>query len=362
MLPKEFPPAPFSSPAPPFITAESLPALVEQCREAGRESAVSFGAREIGMSREGRPLTGLRVGHGPASVSLVAGAHADEPVGPMTIMALALWLCEGSEEACRLAEQFTFFMVPHVNPDGAAANAPWCFYPLDPVEYAKHVVREAPGDDVEFGYPAGDVPALRPENAAVAAFLQSEGPFVYHASLHGMAFAEGAWFLIGKERAPETRELQQHLAYAAAEEGFPLRDVDRQGEKGFYRIATGFATTPTSTAMKQHFRDQKDAETAERFHPSSMEMVESFGGKPLVMVSELPLFSFTPQALHSNPNAYEELRAALPKARGKAAAGDDTELRELVRRFGLYATPFTVQIRLQAKMVLLGAQWAAQHR
>ena len=41
---------------------------------------------EIGRSRDCRPIGAWRGGQGPLSVSLVAGCHADEPVGPATAL------------------------------------------------------------------------------------------------------------------------------------------------------------------------------------------------------------------------------------------------------------------------------------
>ena len=42
----------------------------------------------ICASREGRDIYGLRLGAGERHVSIIAGCHADEPVGPMTAQAL----------------------------------------------------------------------------------------------------------------------------------------------------------------------------------------------------------------------------------------------------------------------------------
>ena len=40
---------------------------------------------ELGHSEEGRLVYGVTLGNGPRLVTLVAGAHADEPVGPETL-------------------------------------------------------------------------------------------------------------------------------------------------------------------------------------------------------------------------------------------------------------------------------------
>jgi hypothetical protein len=66
--------------------------------------------------------------------------------------------------------------------------------------------------------------------------------------------------------------------------------VDRGGEKGFVKLADGFATRPDSRAMQAHFRGLGEDATAALFRPSSMETVRALGGDPLTIVSEMPLF------------------------------------------------------------------------
>ena len=72
--------------------------------------------------------------------------------------------------------------------------------------------------------------------------------------------------------------------------GYALHDVERHGEKGFHRLARGFCSRPDSRAMRRHFLDLGDSETAARFRPSSMEAIRALGGDPLTLVTEMPLF------------------------------------------------------------------------
>lgn len=278
--------------------------LAGDAHEAPTEAAI-----EIGSSRQGRPLLGYRFGSGPLAVSLLAGSHADEPVGPALLRRLAGWLHRRPAAAPELAG-VSWTLIPHVNPDGEAANAGWTGQRVamvdhggDPDEgyelaaYLRHVVREAPGDDIEWGYPevsdletAEALEGLRPENAAVARFLAGHGPYALHASLHGMAFAEGPWFLLEPEWIERTEDLRLTLARLVEAMGYALHDVDRRGEKGFRRIAPGFSTRPDSRAMAAFFIERGEAETAALFNPSSMELVREIGGDPLTLVSEMPLF------------------------------------------------------------------------
>lgn len=268
------------------------------------------GCQRLGASRGGRPLWGYRFGTGPIHLSLIAGCHADEPVGPAMLDHLTGWLATQADDA-PVKVRASWFLVPHSNPDGEAANAEWTRATVPATDhrgepdrgydleaYRAGVVRELPGDDMEFGFPrlkpglplATSDPEARPENQAIAAFLKQGAPFSLHGSFHGMAFANGPWFLLDAAWVERTKALRDRLRARVAAMGLRVHDIDRQGEKGFHRIDLGFTTRPDSRAMAQHFRRLGDPATAALFRPSSMETVRSFGGDPLTLVSEMPLF------------------------------------------------------------------------
>ena len=343
---------------PRFFCDRNEAALLGGLDALGADCPHRYSRERIGSSREGRAIWALTLGEGERRLSITAGAHADEPLGPMTAMLFAEWLVS-SDEGRALLSRHTFHICPQVNPDGAQANSVWFADPLDPLAYLRGVVRELPGDDVEFGYPRdtapGDGDDARPENIAVATFLARGGPYAFHASLHTMAYAEGAWFLIGRDWVERTRPLRQRLAAAATELGFGLHDIERHGEKGFHRIANGFCTTPTSTAMRDHFLAQGDPATAARFRPSSMEFVQSLGGDPLVMVSELPMFTIRGDEPRPDPpgpeTAYTRIRPRLPEVRAALLRGDEAPARALIAEFHLEGAPLRRQVELQGRMI-----------
>ncbi|MBX3728567.1 MAG: peptidase M14 [Candidatus Sumerlaeia bacterium] len=312
--------------------------------------------RAIGTSRQGRTLYGLRVGNGPMRVSIVAGAHADEPVGPRTALHLAAAMARGDAPwAVELAQRATFWIVPHVHPDGEAANAEWIGALDDFTAWLRHATRDTPADDVEFHYPRSiDDRDTRPENLAVADFLRSAGaPFDVHASLHSMAFAEGAWFLICRAWADRARQagLFDRLARAANETGLGLHDIDRGGEKGFHRLAPGVSTTPHSQAMRDFFLAKGDAVTAAHFRPSSMEFVAALGGDPLCLVSEIPHFVLRARTQPDPGGTYAKLRDLLPTLRMAALKGDDAPITKAVARFGIEPVPWTLHRDLQVSFL-----------
>ena len=313
----------------------------------------------IGQSEEGRPIAGVTLGYGPRRVTLVAGAHADEPVGPETLRTIVLeglaargWGAEGGGLEA-LWERFTLSVVPHVNPDAEARNQAW-FEAWGPSDldatlraYLRHRQREPPGRDVEFGYPD-----LRPENEAASRFLFDGSPIALHASLHGMGYSEGALLLLGKQWAGRAaaQPLRAGFEAAAAAVGLRLHDHDRDAEKGFRYLGPGLWTTPEGRAMRDHFLALGDEATAAQFRLSSMEQaVETGGGPsgpPLCVVTEVPLFQLAAE-YDQEPGVpdlllrFRDLQPALAEA---AASG--TSVAEIVAPLGMRAVPVRDAVRL----------------
>lgn len=305
---------------------------------------------ELGASEEECPLLGVVLGRGPQTVSLIAGNHADEPVGPETLRTLILEGLVHANELSDWFERFTFVVVPHTNPDGEARNRRWIEQWPDLEAYLRHVVREAPGRDLEFGFPA-----MRPENEHVSAFLRAHAPFDLHVSLHGMAISEGAMLLINRPWTFRTQALRDGFREAAAEDGLRMHDYNRKGEKGFFYIEPGFTTTPRGEAMRIFFRAQGDEAMAERFHDSSMEFVMDLGGDPLCLVTELPLFVVESERLTPGvPEDYLALRAKLPEAKRRLAQGKSID--DLLAPFNLRPLPLASAMRLQLRALELGLE------
>ncbi|MCP3956455.1 MAG: peptidase [bacterium] len=307
----------------------------------------------LGSSREGRPVFGHRFGHGPRAISLIAGCHADEPVGPAMLDRLAAHLERLPPDAALLSAA-TWYLVPHTNPDGEARNGSWAEPALaeggvDLAGYLGHAVREPPGEDVEFGFPRHEQDAeARPENHAVANFLRPGAPFTLHASFHGMAFAAGPWFLIEGSWADRTAEMRRYLRQRVREIGYRPHDIDRRGEKGFHRIDEGFTTRPDSRAMAAHFEALGEPATAALFRPSSMEYVRSLGGDPLTLVSEMPLFLLGAEHFRGGD-------VVMPRVvRSLAAERRPDRIQALATEHDLRPMPIADQMRLQLEYLQAG--------
>jgi len=319
----------------------------------------------IGVSRDGRPIRGFRFGDGDRRVSLLAGCHADEPVGPRLLRHLTAYL-SSLDASDRMLRRYNWWIVPHINPDGEVRNRLWygdedSRYDLG--QYLAHVLRELPGDDIEFGFPEGpDDREARPENVAVYDWWHGDPePFLVHASLHGTGFAAGPWFLIERSWEGRCGLIMDRCTDATRQLGYHLHDVERHGEKGFFRLGRGFTTRPDSRFMRQHFLGLGDEETASRFRPSSMETTRCMGGDTLTLVSEMPLFI--------TPGVGDTLGPPDPRAvewRGRIAAWKE-DLRNgrepatvttEAAGLGLRPMPVPDQLRLQWTLICAGLQQA----
>jgi predicted deacylase len=78
----------------------------------------------IGASRDGREVRAFRYGAGPRRISLLAGCHADEPVGPRLLRRVSGYLAKLPPDDALLTD-YQWWIVPHINPDGAARNSRW---------------------------------------------------------------------------------------------------------------------------------------------------------------------------------------------------------------------------------------------
>jgi len=307
---------------------------------------------KLGESEEGRDIYGVVLGNGKQNVSLLAGAHSDEPVGPETLRNFILNGLTNREAFADLFAQFQFVIVPHVNPDGEARNQVWIKNWPSPESYLGNTFRELPGRDIEFGYPK-----MRVENHLVSLFLRNHAPFDLHMSLHGMGYSDGLFLLIERHWLEKTKKLQADFCKIADDLGLRLHDHDRKGDKGFQYIGPGFTTTPEGTAMRAYFENLGDHETADKFHQSSMEFVRSLGGTPLCLVTELPLFLIQQKpekSMPGVPKAYLEFKKELPSLRAKLLAGNSISNELAV--FSLAPFDLRTQIEIQLKVLEFGLE------
>lgn len=309
------------------------------------DGASRDGVSVIGHSEKGRPILGGVFGSGPCTISLMAGAHADEPVGPNTLYRLVLSLLDRPEMYARWLEGIRLLVIPHLNPDGDEDNRPWIERWPSLQAYAGSVRREPPGRDLEFGFPS-----MRVENRVASAFWSRYDAPGVHISLHGMGFSEGFLLLVNREKADATQDWRAGYARFMAGQGLYAHDHNRGGEKGFDYLGPGFSTTPRGEAMRRFFLHKDQRAMAARFHDSSMEHHLARNANALCLVTEFPLFLLAHSGCNGRPETYMAFKEALQEA-------DSNEVERLAGQFGLTVLQAARGMYLQWQTVCMAREW-----
>ncbi|WP_245797582.1 M14 family zinc carboxypeptidase [Mangrovactinospora gilvigrisea] len=200
------PPGPRAAGAP----SQRYPSLVELADQAGELTRRHPGLcrlETLGRSRAGRPIPMLSVGEpAPRNVLVVAGPHANEPVGGPTSLRLAHAVLADP----RLRDGTAWHLVPCIDPDAAARNEGWTTRPVTLASMHRHFYRPAFPDQAEW------LPQRNPETRALTAALDRLRPQLM-CSLHGVDV--GGTFV---QTTADIPGLAEPLGKSAAEHDMPV--------------------------------------------------------------------------------------------------------------------------------------------
>lgn len=168
--------------------------------------------RRVGTSRAGTPLWLLSVGHGGRQALVVAGPHANEPVGGATVLLLAERVL--ADRRLREGAGTTWNLLLCLDPDGARRNEGWLAGPYSLGHYFRNFFRPGFLEQPEW-LPEGAGGTVLPETRALLDVQDELRPF-FQCSLHGVDIGGG--FV---ELTRDLPGLPQRLARVAARLGVP---------------------------------------------------------------------------------------------------------------------------------------------
>ncbi|MFF4058736.1 M14 family zinc carboxypeptidase [Streptomyces sp. NPDC001668] len=143
--------------------------------------------RRAGTSRAGNPLWLLSVGHGSRQALVVAGPHANEPVGGGTVLRLAERVL--ADPRLTVEADATWNLLLCLDPDGLRRNEGWLRGPYSLDRYFRNFFRPGFGEQPEWLPDGADAAAL-PETRTLLALQDELRPFL-QCSLHGVDVGGG---------------------------------------------------------------------------------------------------------------------------------------------------------------------------
>lgn len=204
---------------PDYKTFYTVDELDEQIRLLAAQYPDIVKVNIIGTSRKGHPILCMSMGNGPKNALCFGCPHPNEPIGAMTLTAMARIFAEDPELLSETG--FTWHLIPCIDPDGTRLNEGWFKGPFSLTNYVRNFYRPVGHEQVEWTFPIDykelyfDKPI--PETQALMKLIDELKPsFMY--SLHNAAFGGAYWYLT--DNIPE---LCAELEQTAARQNVPLQ-------------------------------------------------------------------------------------------------------------------------------------------
>jgi zinc carboxypeptidase len=252
-----------------FCSVEKLHGLVERLRADSR-----FEINAAGTSVNGLPIHHVRFGKGAVKSLFVAGPHAMEPIGSLTVFSLMSLLHEGNRVL--LNADVEWHIVPCIDPDGAILNEGWSQKPFMLENFMRNYYVQAPRDQVDISFPithkklAFDQPSK--EARILQGLLDRIRPDFYF-SLHN-AFVGGGFYYF-------TRDIGQKY-YRQIHELLEQHHVPLQ-KKAIWREICA----PFGEGIVEQFTMKKYYDQVEKTVPHPEEMFKNMGASSSDYLAEI---------------------------------------------------------------------------
>ncbi|MFD7707026.1 M14 family zinc carboxypeptidase [Streptomyces sp. NPDC059785] len=235
---------------------------------AHRPGLCSF--QQVGVSRGGRPLQLLSVGHAPRAVLVVAGAHANEPTGGPTLLRLAERVL--AERRLRADTSWHFLLC--ADPDGASLHVTPA--PRTLLDYHLGFFRPAGPEQPEWSPSVLPPHLLPPETRTLFRVIDGLRPYL-QVTLHGTDLG-GSWVQLTRD----IPGLAEPFAKSAAELNIPV-EVGASDAVGWPASGPGVHVMPAPGSDTAYPSMPDDARHSTWYH------AHRYGG--LTAVVEVPMWA-----------------------------------------------------------------------
>ncbi|MCH5672378.1 M14 family zinc carboxypeptidase [Streptomyces gilvus] len=254
----------------PQLRYPTVPQLVSSARALAIHRPALCTLRQVGVSRAGRPLHLLSVGHARRAVLVVAGAHANEPTGGSTLLALAERVLR--ERELRTDTSWHFLLC--ADPDGASLHVTPA--PRSLLDYHLGFFRPAAEEQPEWSPAVLPPHRLPPETRALTRVIDELRPYL-QVTLHGTDLG-GSWVQLTKD----IPGLAEPFAKSAAQLHIPV-ETGASDAAGWSASGPGVHVMPSPGAGAAYPSMPDDARQSTWYH------THRYGG--LTAVVEVPMWA-----------------------------------------------------------------------
>ncbi|MER5431457.1 M14 family zinc carboxypeptidase [Streptomyces sp. NPDC002588] len=254
----------------PVLRYPTVPELTSSARALAARHPGLCALRQVGLSRAGRPLHLLSVGHAGRAVLVVAGAHANEPTGGPTLLALAERVLH--ERELRSGTSWHFLLC--ADPDGASLHVTPA--PRSLLEYHQGFFRPAGPEQPEWSPAVLPPDRLPPETRALTRVIDELRPYL-QVTLHGTDLG-GSWVQLTKD----IPGLAEPFGKSAARLHIPV-ETGASDAAGWPASGPGVHVMPDAAAGAAYPSMPDDARHSTWYH------AHRYGG--LTAVVEVPMWA-----------------------------------------------------------------------
>jgi hypothetical protein len=243
-----------------------------------------FEKKHLGYSTQQTEIFGYTMGKGPIKVLIYGLPHSDEPIGTMTIDALSELVSNNRE----LENDFTFFFIPCIDPDGLYLNRGWLKGPFNQKKFFLNRYHRPDKEDIDWSFPINtknySYSTTMNETNILRKIIDSYKPELF-VTLHSIQFS-GIHFYFSNNYVTLFDKIESFVEKSSIplQKGTPFFIEDGWTYRpGFYRIYT------TKEMISDYIREGIDISTLRRGEFSAGYYLEQFP-KGIVLVPEVPLY------------------------------------------------------------------------